>query len=78
MTSPDPWIGAARATAIFAGLLLIVSLLAGCQTTSGGTFCDIAKPVRLSSATVDAMTDREVEAVLTHNETGRKLCGWKR
>ncbi len=57
-------------------VVLIVLLLAGCTTTSG-TFCKIAKPQRPSPATIDAMTDTEVETVLVHNEKGRKLCGWK-
>jgi hypothetical protein len=50
--------------------------LAACQTT-GGTFCDIAKPIRLTEQTVDAMTDVEVEKALAHNMKGEKLCGWK-
>lgn len=78
LTPKDPWLTAARAVAIFAGLLLLAMLLAGCQSTSGGSYCDIARPIRLSAGTVDAMSDREVEAVLAHNETGRRLCGWKR
>ena len=50
--------------------------LAGC-TTSGGSFCDIAKPIRVTEQTIAAMTDAEVEAALTHNEQGRALCGWQ-
>lgn len=53
-----------------------LSLLAACQTT-GGTFCDIAKPVRLSDAAVDALSDAEVAALLAHNRKGAALCGWK-
>lgn len=41
------------------------------------TFCDIAKPLRLSTASVDALTDAEVNAVLTHNETVGWLCAVK-
>ena len=50
--------------------------LAGC-TTTGGSFCDIAKPIRVTEQTIAAMTDAEVEAALTHNEQGRALCGWQ-
>lgn len=50
--------------------------LAACQTASG-TFCAIAKPHPHSPATVDAMTDAEVERELQHNELGRRLCSWR-
>ena len=50
--------------------------LAGC-TTSGGSFCAISKPIRLSETTIAAMTDAEVNAALVHNEQGRALCGWQ-
>jgi Zn-dependent protease with chaperone function len=56
--------------------VLLALLLAGC-TTARGTFCDIAKPIRLSDATIDAMTDQEVAAALAHNRKGAALCGWK-
>lgn len=50
--------------------------LTACQTT-GGSWCDIAKPIRLSHAVIDVMSDVEVNAVLAQNEKGQKLCGWK-
>lgn len=50
--------------------------LTACQTGKG-SFCDIARPIRLSDQAIDAMTDAEVEAALSLNEKGRKLCGWK-
>ena len=50
--------------------------LAAC-TPKGGTFCDIAKPIRVTEQTIAAMSDQEVEAALAHNETGRALCGWQ-
>lgn len=58
--------------------LILVGLLAltACQTT-GGTFCDISRPIRLSAQAIDAMTDAEVTATLAHNLKGRRLCGWK-
>jgi len=51
-------------------------LLAAC-TTPRGSYCDVAKPVRLSPAAVDALSDAEVAAVLAENRKGAKLCGWK-
>lgn len=50
--------------------------LAACQTT-GGTFCDLSKPVRLTDAQVDALTDAQAAEFLAHNRKGEKLCGWK-
>jgi uncharacterized lipoprotein YajG len=58
-------------------LILAALLLAGCQT-SGGTFCDIARPVRLSEQTIAVMTDAEVDAAVAHNRKGQKLCDWKK
>ena len=61
-----------------ARVLVLAALLAlgACQTAKG-SFCDIAKPVRLSDAAVDALSDAEVAAMLSHNKKGAKLCGWK-
>lgn len=56
--------------------ILLLALLAGC-ITAGGTFCDIAKPIRHSQAVIDAESDAEVDADLAHNLKGQKLCGWK-
>lgn len=58
--------------------LTLATLLAlvACQTT-GGSFCDIAKPLRPSKETVAALTDAEVAALLAHNRKGQKLCGWR-
>ena len=56
--------------------ILMLATLVGCITASG-TFCDIAKPRRLSDATITAMSDAEVDDALAHNLKGQKLCGWK-
>jgi hypothetical protein len=58
--------------------LALASLLAlaACQTAKG-SFCDIAKPVRLSDAAVDALSEAETAALLAHNRKGAALCGWK-
>lgn len=59
------------------GLILAALVtLAACQTT-GGTFCDIARPLRPSAASLAAMSDAEVAAMLAHNRKGQKLCGWR-
>lgn len=58
-------------------LLTVAILLIAACTTPAGTFCTIAKPQRLSQATVATMTDAEVEAALAHNEKGAALCQWK-
>lgn len=49
--------------------------LAGCQTAKG-SFCDIAKPIRLAPEQVDQLTDDQVAQILSLNEKGRRLCGW--
>ncbi len=54
--------------------LALFVLLAACQTT-GGSFCAIAKPIRLSEAAIDRMTDAEVNAALAHNKKLQRLCG---
>lgn len=48
----------------------------GCTTTKG-TFCQIAEPVRLSDTAIDALSDAEVEKLLARNLKGAKLCGWR-
>jgi hypothetical protein len=50
--------------------------LAACQTPSAG-FCAIAKPMRLTAAEIDAMSDQSVKAMLSHNTKGERLCGWR-
>lgn len=55
-------------------VLLFVALTA-CVTPKG-TFCDIARPIRLSAEVIAAMSDAEVEAALAHNRKGAKLCRW--
>lgn len=57
-------------------ILAALVTLAACQTT-GGTFCDISRPLRPSAASLAAMSDAEVAAMLAHNRKGQKLCGWR-
>jgi hypothetical protein len=55
-------------------LILAAALaLASCSTTKG-SFCQISKPLRLSGATIDAMTDAEVAAALSHNQKLQRIC----
>lgn len=56
--------------------LAAMLMLAACQTPQG-TFCDIAKPIRLSNETINAMSDAEVAAALAHNRKGAAMCGWR-
>ncbi len=57
-------------------VLILAIALAGCTTTKG-SFCQISDPIRPSQATIEALTDAEVAAILAHNEKGRALCSWK-
>lgn len=62
-------------------IMLSVVLLAtvtACATSGHvkNNFCLLASPIYLESATIDVMTDREVDAVLEHNDLGATLCGW--
>lgn len=50
--------------------------LAACASPQG-SFCTISTPMRPSADTLAVMTDKEVAAILAHNERGAKLCGWK-
>lgn len=58
--------------------VLMFAVLVGCITAPvGGDFCTVEHPTRLTSATINAMTDAEVNDALAHNRKGEKLCGWK-
>lgn len=55
--------------------LLMSGLGAGCVTTSGGNYCDIARAVRPSVA--DTLTPETKRQILRENEKLAKLCGVK-
>lgn len=58
-------------------LLLMLSLTA-CGTAgraSPQTFCTAGHPIYLSKE--DKLTKETTRAIVGHNETGKKLCGWK-
>jgi len=56
--------------------VLVAFVVAGCTTASGG-FCAVSSPLRLSAKAVDALSDEEARALLSHNRKGQKLCGWR-
>lgn len=54
--------------------------MAGCQTTSGRA-CDGWSAIKVKRATAEYLirNDRAAaDAVLSHNEFGKKICGWGR
>lgn len=57
-------------------VLIAVLALTACQTPQGG-FCAVSSPIRLSQASIDALSDQEVADLLARNLLGQKLCGWK-
>lgn len=55
--------------------LASLTLLAGCSIGGAGTdICGPWRPVYVSRA--DVLTDGTARAILVHNETGARLCGW--
>lgn len=55
-------------------LPLMMSLIAGCATSSGD-FCDVADPLRPSAD--DRLTAGTKMQMLKINRYGEKACGWK-
>ena len=56
-------------------LLLTTLLLSGCATTGAVTNgCEWAKPIYVSQE--DVLTDGTAKQILTHDETGKQVCGW--
>jgi len=55
---------------------LAALVLVSCQTPQG-SFCDLAKPIRLTPEQIDQLTDDQVRQYLGHNTRGQKMCGWK-
>lgn len=52
-------------------MLLCVSACANGQ----GSYCSIAKPIYLDKG--DRISNKTASTILTHDETGMELCGWK-
>jgi hypothetical protein len=55
----------------------VLALLVAACTTASGTFCDVARPIRLSDQAIAAMSDQEVGEALAYDLKGQRLCGWK-
>lgn len=56
-------------------LLGSLTLLAGCGATGAGTDpCGAWRPIYVSQA--DVLTDGTARQISSHNEAGRRLCGW--
>lgn len=63
---------------IIRAVLPAVSLifLVSCTATQG-SFCDLAKPIRMTPAQIDTLTDAQVAEYLGHNRRGERECGWR-
>jgi len=57
--------------------LPLLLFLGACVVTSGDP-CAGFRPIRPSVADTDTMSGSLVSQILTHNETGKSLCGWQR
>lgn len=55
-------------------LIILALLLAGCSATAGN-FCQVSLPIRPSAS--DNLTDGTARQVLTHNQYGQRVCGWR-
>lgn len=54
-------------------MLLCVAILAsGCVRSD----CDWASPIRITETERTTLSGMTARAILTHNETGAKVCGW--
>jgi hypothetical protein len=63
-----------RSTRLWLASLL---LLTGCATGGPATeFCVVSRPILVSRA--DVLTDETARQLLSHNETGARVCGWGR
>lgn len=51
-------------------------LASGCATTGPAEVCAGWKPIRLDAQSVEGLTDRDAEAILGHNEFGKRIRCW--
>jgi len=57
-------------------MALMLMSVSGCATSGpADSFCLVAKPIYFSPS--DRMAERTERAIITHNEKGASLCGWK-
>lgn len=54
--------------------IALAILLASCAGTGGATDCATWRPILVHND--DTLTQQTARAVLAHNRTGRRLCGW--
>lgn len=65
--------------------MVVVACIAGAATVSG---CSLSKQIRtvtdyctpwraIYPSRQDVLTDGTAKAILAHDQTGEKLCGWK-
>lgn len=55
-------------------LALLTILAASCSVVGNGDFCRVSEPILISED--DDLTVETAQAILIHNETGGRLCGW--
>ena len=55
-------------------LAVLAILLASCAGTGGAPDCAAWRPILIADA--DALTPETARAILAHNLTGRRICGW--
>lgn len=54
----------------------MVMLLSACSTSGADSFCLVAKPIIVDRAR-DSLTVSTARQILTHNERGAEICGWR-
>ena len=54
--------------------IALAILLASCAGNGGATDCASWRPILVHDD--DVLTQQTARAVLAHNRTGRRLCGW--
>lgn len=58
--------------------MALTVLASGCTTgLATETGCAAFRPIYLTGAEIEALTDESVAQVLAHNNTGARLCGWR-
>ena len=55
-------------------LIVALMLLTACGATGKGSECVAWRPILISPS--DQFTDQTARAILAHNLTGQRLCGW--
>ena len=70
-----------RLVRIAIAVIALTCSLGACATLTGGrgggSFCEVEKPVRPSSAELAAMSPARKRETLAHNKFGARQCGWR-